>query len=524
MSKKPKIFCFFLFFPYLCSRFFSKSMKEQSEGSYKHILKYTSVFGGIQGLVILIGLVRNKFMAVLLGAGGMGFNALLTAAQNFASQCTNLGISFGAVPRLSEYYEHDHQQLLDYYIQVIRLWSLIAAVLGCLFCIIVSPLINDLSFTWGNHTLHYAMLGISVAMIAITGGETAILKATRRLGSLAKIQVYTALASVLLSIPLYYFYGHSGVVPAIVLIAGAGMLATVAYSWRLYPFRIHYNRNQLKQGADMIRLGVAFVLAAALGSAAEMLIRAFLNVEGGLGDVGLYNVGFMITITYAGMVFSAMETDYFPRLSAVSKDIPKTNETVNKQMEVSLLLLSPMLVALIMLLPVLIPMLFSREFLSVVEMAQVAVLAMYFKVLTMPVAYITLARSRSLSYLLLETSYFVILVLAVVLGFRQWGLWGTGLAIVIAHAFETVLVVGYAHVYFGYRSTPQVYRYAAVQALVGLLAYAVTLCAEGWPYWITEAALTLVSTAYSIHILRQKTHLWESLKRRFRISKSGEQA
>ena len=361
-------------------------------------------------------------------------------------------------------------------------------------------------------------------MIAITGGETAILKATRRLGSLAKIQVYTALASVLLSIPLYYFYGHSGVVPAIVLIAGAGMLATVAYSWRLYPFRIHYNRNQLKQGADMIRLGVAFVLAAALGSAAEMLIRAFLNVEGGLGDVGLYNVGFMITITYAGMVFSAMETDYFPRLSAVSKDIPKTNETVNKQMEVSLLLLSPMLVALIMLLPVLIPMLFSREFLSVVEMAQVAVLAMYFKVLTMPVAYITLARSRSLSYLLLETSYFVILVLAVVLGFRQWGLWGTGLAIVIAHAFETVLVVGYAHVYFGYRSTPQVYRYAAVQALVGLLAYAVTLCAEGWPYWITEAALTLVSTAYSIHILRQKTHLWESLKRRFRISKSGEQA
>ena len=489
-------------------------MKEQSEGSYKHILKYTSVFGGIQGLVILIGLVRNKFMAVLLGAGGMGFNALLTAAQNFASQCTNLGISFGAVPRLSEYYEHDHQQLLDYYIQVIRLWSLIAAVLGCLFCIIVSPLINDLSFTWGNHTLHYAMLGISVAMIAITGGETAILKATRRLGSLAKIQVYTALASVLLSIPLYYFYGHSGVVPAIVLIAGAGMLATVAYSWRLYPFRIHYNRNQLKQGADMIRLGVAFVLAVALGSAAEMLIRAFLNVEGGLGDVGLYNVGFMITITYAGMVFSAMETDYFPRLSAVSKDIPKTNETVNKQMEVSL----------IMLLPVLIPMLFSREFLSVVEMAQVAVLAMYFKVLTMPVAYITLARSRSLSYLLLETSYFVILVLAVVLGFRQWGLWGTGLAIVIAHAFETVLVVGYAHVYFGYRSTPQVYRYAAVQALVGLLAYAVTLCAEGWPYWITEAALTLVSTAYSIHILRQKTHLWESLKRRFRISKSGEQA
>jgi hypothetical protein len=74
------------------------------EKNYSHILKYTGIFGGVQGLVILIGLVRNKFMALLLGAGGMGFNALLTSVQNFASQCTNLGISFGAVPRLSEYY------------------------------------------------------------------------------------------------------------------------------------------------------------------------------------------------------------------------------------------------------------------------------------------------------------------------------------------------------------------------------------------------------------------------------------
>ena len=496
---------------------FKVKMEQERNDNYGHVLKYTSVFGGVQGLVILIGLVRNKAMAVLLGAGGIGLNALLTSVQNFASQFTNLGISFGAVPKLSSYYEQNSQQLLDYYIQVIRLWSLIAAVLGCLFCIIVSPFINDISFTWGNHTLHYAMLGVSVAMIAITGGETAILKSTRRLGSLARIQIYNALLAVLLSIPLYYFYGHTGVVPAIVLIAGAGMLTTIIYSWRQYPVRFQFSRSQLKHGAGMIRLGLAFVLAAAIGSGAEMLIRAFLNVEGDLNDVGLYNVGFMITITYAGMVFSAMETDYFPRLSAVSNDNQKTNDTVNKQMEVSLLLLSPMLVALLMLLPVLVPMLFRSDFLPVVPMAQVAVLAMYFKVQTMPVAYITLARSRSLSYLFLESSYYVILILAVVFGFRRWGLWGTGLAIVVAHALETVLVGSYAYVYYGYRPTSIVFRYAAVQMLIGFMAYGVSLFTEGWPYWIAEAALTLVSTAYSVHILRKKTHLWQSLKSRFRI-------
>ena len=485
------------------------------EKNYSHILKYTGIFGGVQGLVILIGLVRNKFMALLLGAGGMGFNALLTSVQNFASQCTNLGISFGAVPRLSEYYEQQRVELVEYYIQVVRLWSMIAAVLGCLFCVVVSPLINDLSFTWGNHTLHYAMLGVSVAMIAITGGETAILKATRRLGSLARVQIYTTVASVFLSIPLYYFFRHSGVVPAIVLIAAAGMLVTIGYSYRLYPLKMHFNKKQLKNGASMIRLGLAFVIAAAIGSASEMLIRAYLNVEGGLDFVGLYNIGFMLTITYAGMVFSAMESDYFPRLSGVCKDVIKTNETVNKQIEVSLLLLSPMLVALIMMLPVLVPILFSREFIPVVGMAQVAVLAMYFKVLTMPVAYITLARSLSLSYLLLETSYFVVLVLAVMIGFQQWGLWGTGLAIVVAHMFECIMIGGYSYMFYGYRTTKKVLQYAAIQAIIGFVTYGVTLVAEGWPYWIAEAALTMVSTAYSLHVLRQKTHLWESLKRKF---------
>ena len=263
-----------------------KYMEERTDNGYSHVLKYTSLFGGVQGFIILIGLVRNWAMARLLGAGGLGLNSLLTSMQNFASQCTNFGISFGAVPRLSEFHEQQETQKLLYYIQVTRLWSLIAAALGFLFCVAISPLINGLSFTWGNHTYHYAMLAIAVATSAIAGGEVVVLKATRRLGALAKIQIYNVLISVVVSIPLYYFFYHSGVVPAIVLIAATNMLLTIAYSYRCYPLRLNFNRSMLRDGADMIRLGLAYVLAAAIGSATEMLIRSYLNVEGNLDDVG----------------------------------------------------------------------------------------------------------------------------------------------------------------------------------------------------------------------------------------------
>lgn len=487
------------------------------DNNYDHVLKYAWLFSSVQGIIIVIGLVRNKAMALLLGVSGMGFASLMNSMQGFASQCTNLGLSFGAVPRLSGYYEQQNQRQMDYYIMVIRLWSVIAAVLGMLFCLVMSPFVDRWSFTWGNHTLHYAMLGLSVAMLALTGGETAILKATRRLGTLARIQIYTAVAAVLLSVPLYYFLGHSGVVPAILLIAFVSMLTTMTYSYRSYPLRIVFRKSLLRDGLSMVRLGMAFVLSAAVGSGSEMLIRSFLNVEGSMDDVGLYNAAFMITITYAGMVFSAMETDYFPRLSAVSKDVRLTNDTVNKQLEVSMLLLSPMLVALMMFLPVLIPLLFSAEFLPVVAMAQVAVLAMYFKVVNMPIAYITLARSYPLSYLFLEMSYFIVLVAGVVLGFRWWGIWGTGVALVVAHVVELAIVYSYAYWRYRYRGVGSIFGSWLLQLAIGIVAYAVTLLLDGWLYWTTEAALALVSTAYSLYVLRQKTHLWQALRRKFRI-------
>ncbi len=494
-----------------------KNIADQEESTYSHVLKYMGLFGGVQGLVIFIGLVRNKVMAVILGASGIGFASLMTSMQNFASQCTNLGIGFGSVPRLSAYYEQDNQLRLNYYIMVIRLWSLIAALLGLVFCLVVSSYVDSWSFTWGNHTLHYAILGFSVAMMAITGGETAILKATRRLGHLARIQVITALASVVLSIPLYYFFLQRGIVPAILLISLATMVTTLVYSYRCYPLRWVFRKSLMTDGIGMIKLGVAFVLAAAIGSASEMIVRSFLNVEAGLDAVGLYNAAYMITITYAGMVFSSMESDYFPRLSAVQQDVSSTNETVNKQMEVSLLLLSPMLVAMLATLPILIPLLFSKDFMSVIAMAQVSVLAMYFKAMTMPVAYITLARSRSLAFLFLESSYYLALVASIMVGYRLWGIYGTGIAIVVAHLFEYLVVHTFAYVRFGYRCTLAIARYAAVQMSLGAAAFVVSLFTEGWTYWIIEAALVMISTAYTISVLRQKTHLWASLKSRFRI-------
>ena len=477
-------------------------MIEDTNGSYRHILKYTGIFGGVQGLNVLIGLVRTKLVAILLGPSGMGLASLFNTTVGFVSQATNLGLPISAVRQMSELYDRGDQEAINHFVKVIRGWSLLTALVGMLVCVAIGPFLSQTTFAWGDHSLHFMLLSPAVGMMAITGGETAILKGMRKLGSIAIIQVLAVVAALAISVPVYYVFGESGIVPVIVMMAFATMVLTLKQSLKLIPLRLRGAKGMLGEGMEMVRLGVAFTLAAVIGTASEMLIRSYLNVTGDLDVLGLYNAGYMLTITYAGMVFSAMEADYYPRLSAVQHDIEATNETVNRQMKVSLLLISPMLAALIIALPLLVPMLFSGKFLPVVGMAQVAALAMYMKVLTLPVAYITLARGYSLSYLFLESCYFVVFVVLIIVGYQYWVLFGTGLALTLANVFEYVLVNGYAYKKYGYRSSATVYGYAIVQVALGLLAYILTLVADGYLYWSIGALIVILSGLLSLKALR----------------------
>jgi len=491
-------------------------MEQRDKDSYGHVLKYTGVFGGVQGLNILVSLVRNKFVALLLGPAGMGLVTLFNTTVNFISQATSLGISFSAVRHISECYDAGDEAQTAHFVKLVRGWCLLTALLGMLLCVVIGPFLSHTTFAWGNHTLHFILLAPAVGMMAITGGETAILKGMRQLGALAVIQVLTVVAALVVSVPLYYLFSETAIVPVIVLMALVTMVLTVRHSYRLFPLQLRGTKGILGEGMEMVRLGVAFTVAGIVGSGAEMFIRSWLNVTGDLGELGLYNAGYMITVTYASMVFSAMESDYFPRLSAVSHDVDATNETVNKQMEVSLLISSPMLVGLIIFLPVLIPLLFSSEFLPVIAMTQVAVLAMFFKSVTLPAAYITLARGYSGMYLFLESAYFVVFVMLIIFGYRQWGLFGTGVAITLANVFDFLMIHAVARFRYGYKISSTVMRYSAIHILIGLLAFFTTITVDGYVYWVFGIGLTLVSMLFSLLILHQKTRLWEALLRRLR--------
>ena len=96
----------------------------------------------------------------------------------------------------------------------------------------------------------------------------------------------------------------------------------------------------------------------------------------------------------------------------------------------------------------------------------------------------------------------MVFVVLIIVGYQYWGLFGTGLAITLAHVFEYVLVNGYAYKKYGYRSSATVYGYAIVQVPLGLLAYILTLVADGYLYWFIGALIVILSGLLSLKALR----------------------
>ena len=110
-------------------------------------------------------------------------------------------------------------------------------------------------------------------------------------------------------------------------------------------------KETLHDGKEMTKLGVLMMISLFLGALVTYVLNAFIRYKGGISDVGLYQAGLSISDRFIGLVFVAMGTDFFPRLSGISKDNEKVREMVNQQAEIVVLIAAPLLIALLILAP-----------------------------------------------------------------------------------------------------------------------------------------------------------------------------
>lgn len=439
--------------------------KVRDNNSYSHILKYTGIFGGVQGLNILVGLVRNKFTAIFLGTSGMGLLALFNSTLSFLSSSCNFGIPTSGVRVVAE--SHDK-------VCLVRSVCFLSALLGFVVCLVVggvldffaSSSVSSMSFAssasssaafGASHSLQFLLLAPTVLFTILAGGEMAILKGLGKLRQQAILASVLALLSLIFSVPIYGYFGERGIMAVLFLLAFSQWFLSFLCLRRVVPFRLRFSRRMLIDGLPMIRMGGSFVVSGMMATGAELLVRAFIGWRGNLSDVGLFNAGVTIVLVYAGMIFSVMDADYYPRLSAVggsrmgTEAVKAHNAIINRQLEVNVLLAVPVVLLLVVFLPYLLPLLYNRDFLGVLGMAQVASVGLLFKAIYLPIEYIPLSRGDAKVFLVQESCAVLLLVVSEIGGYLLFGLTGIGAGILVAYLLESIGVFFFSCRYYGYR-------------------------------------------------------------------------
>lgn len=493
----------------------TSSVEGSERSSYRSIFKATSLFGGVQLYQILIGIIKQKFVAILLGTAGMGIQGLYQAAIQMVQSFTSMGLAQSAVRDVSEAHGAGDANRIERTIAIVRRLVWITGLLGMVVTIILSPVLSKSSFGDYNYILPFVILSFVLLLDQICVGQKVVLQGMRRLKELAKASAIGATIGLFVSIPLYYWGGIRGIVPALIATSLTALLLSWYYSRKVGIEKVMVTtREAISGGGVMLKLGIAMSINAILGTLLAFVLLAFIRHIGGVEEVGLYTAGFAIMNTYVGMVFNAMSTDYYPRLSAVNKDNDKCREIINQQGEIAVLILAPIIISCIILMPFFIRLIYSEDFLAANDYISWAILGLMFKAASYVISYVFLAKAESCLFVVNETITKIYMIGMEIAGYYIFGLAGLGVAFLLTYLIYSIQVYFISKKKYDFEFSESFIRVFTVLFVLVLISFVIAHTRHSnWTY-VLQLLLFLGSIYYSLNELNSRMNLISAISKK----------
>ncbi|MBV9528562.1 oligosaccharide flippase family protein, partial [Sphingomonas sp.] len=258
----------------------------------------------------------------------------------------------------------------------------------------------------------------------------------------------------------------------------------------------------LTQAADLVKLGLPFMMAGLASNAALLLVRTVLLDRRGAAELGLFAATWTISTTYVSFILQAMSTDYFPHLSAIIEDRPAANRLINDQIEVSVLLALPLLLLTVGCAPWMLHFAYSAAFVGAADLLRWQVAGDLFRIFSWPLTMSMLAAGRGRTFLLTEAGASFFYTATVFLLVDRLGLAAAGVAYVLMYAGHCSILLILTRQAHGFRLDAAVRLHALIGGACLALLTAVAFWSATLGTWIGLPAA--VSAGYfSVKRLRR---------------------
>ena len=470
--------------------------------SFARILKTSSIMGAASVLNILIGLVRTKMVALLLGPSGLGVIALLQNVMSTAATVAALGIGTVGTRQIAEASGKADGEALAIAERALSIGAPVLALAGAAaFFLLRGPVAAQL-FGDGGAVPEVGWLSLGVGLAVAASAQTARLNGLRRIGDLARLSVYSGVLSTGLGVAALWLMGSDGILAFILSAPAASYLVGRYFLGRRGKGAPGGNvplSALLGQWGVMLRLGSAFMVSSLAGVAGQLAVRALLQRQLGSDGLGQFQAAWAISMTYTSFVLGAMATDYYPRLAASFGDRAAARTLVNEQTEVALMLASPVLLVVLGLAPWIVELLYSRAFDPAAGILRWQVVGDVLKVMSWPLGFVVLAAGDGRTFALIETAGTAVFVGVTWLALPWLGNEATGLAFVCMYLAYLPLIYLASRRLSGFAWR----RSVVVQFVLVVAAALLVVGASAWSERLAAGLGVGAAVAFGLHALRR---------------------
>lgn len=400
---------------------------------------------------MFLNIVRTKFIAIFLGTEGYGLISLFTNSLNLIGTVTGFGLGTSAIKEIAQSNNNGDAKKLSFTISLTHKIVWLTGVFGTILTILFSPVLSFAVFGSYSYTISFILLGATVLLNQLTIGNTILLRGLRLNRKLANANITGALIGLLLSIPIYFFFGNKAIVPTLLLSSFITYLRSLYFTKDIHFEIINFSfKESIKEAKPTLILGLMLSLTSIFTILQALIIRIFIEKKGGVAEVGLYHAGFVLINTYLGMIFTIMSNDYYPSLVEKFNDKKATFELVNKQLVFGLTLLTPLICGYFVFNEYIIITLFSKKFILITMMIAWSLLGTFFKLISWTQSYMILSEGNNKRFLLNEVISIVFFLITSLLGYENWGLNGLGISYLMGYVFYTIHTYFFCRRWYGF--------------------------------------------------------------------------
>ncbi len=266
---------------------------------------------------MVIGLLRSKLVAVLLGPNGVGVLANIGIYNTFVSTAATAFSGQGSTRAIAAARAKGQDERVDW---LIRYSFLIPPAIGLLILVVTVILAKEVSgLVMGDpqYAPLIALSAIAIPLSVLAGSYAGVLQGFVRIGSLARASIATTIISLIVTVALIVTFGLTGAViaGAIVAVVQLGIFF-VREPWvvrgRRWRRRLEFNWPALH---PVLQLGLASVVVSIASTLVTLLIRSDIVHVLGIDQNGIYQPVAAISDTYLEVLIGSTSFYLFPRLT-----------------------------------------------------------------------------------------------------------------------------------------------------------------------------------------------------------------